>query len=230
MVDVRRVAFVLAIFGLAVALIGVSPLVVYAGYLLPGRVLTLVVWLLAVFGAAVNGFFLLDHLGDRWQVRHSGAMFVCFLGAPVAVMFYAFGLGMVLETRSLIHHGDRIDAVVVAEHEVYTSSDSPPGYVYTIRRTDGTTIPGELGNNGGQLDIGQRVSVVVDPENHSLPVLDPSSELVKYEWTTGVGAVATVGLVAVLAWSGPRPPGLARPRPADTESVVVPRTAARRWQ
>ncbi|WP_432832807.1 hypothetical protein [Dactylosporangium sp. CA-092794] len=198
---------------LVLVVLGLDTLVAYIGFLWRARAWVTTVW--AIGGTTLTMFAgagLIIYLEYRWPARQGVVFGVCGLLATFLAIFYLAQLGEVLELRPLVEHGVRIDAVVVEEHE-FSTQETLPIYSYTIRRLDGTEIPGEL-NPDGRLEVGEQVSVVVDPENRTLPRTDPEGMLVEARWTTRVSGAVTAVLLVVAAWGAPRPKRLMRSRSA----------------
>jgi hypothetical protein len=188
-----------------------------------GMVVSLLV--VAVLALLVN-----DHRGWR-SVACCLTVMVAVAGAAV----FTCVLRSALDLQALRDRGVTETAVVTVEH-VYGPSNEPPGqtYSYTLHALTGPPIRRDSPWSYRRLGVGEHITVLSDPEGEAAPSLtlhvSAAGQWQAAFWAAGV----TAALLAVTAWTAPRP---ARRRlvtvarlPEPHPPVTVPHSATYRSQ
>ncbi|MFE7671701.1 hypothetical protein ACFU5N_05720 [Streptomyces albidoflavus] len=115
--------------------------------------------------------------------------------------------GLAREDIALRQRGEQVAVTVVAERLDPAEGRKGRHSYYTLERTDGGTVPGEMETTSDLYDVGRRLTVLVDPEGEVRPrtpgQADPAAEL------AGAAGLMLVAVAAVgrVAWRGRRREG-----------------------
>lgn len=120
----------------------------------------------------------------------------------------AVGVLMLVRDQALIRAGQRVDVVVTAhtiERGVHASGAKYVTHHYTLRRTDGRPLGGEMEFRGRAgydgVDTGARITVLADPAGRApirpLSMVDPGADTT----VVTVGGIALCGVLAGCAVS-----------------------------
>nr|WP_203615730.1 hypothetical protein [Streptomyces sp. SID13726] len=126
------------------------------------------------------------------------ALFV--VGASLTAVYFA---DLVHDDLTLERRGERVNATVVREWRASDQGQQENTYDYALARRDGTRIAGPaLQTRSGRFAVGQRITVLVDPEGLLRPRTPGDADATAGVLGVGAFALVALGIVAGTARRG----------------------------
>lgn len=141
---------------------------------------------------------LIRRLGVAGEASVYAALFI--VGASVMSVGVT---GMARDDLTLQHRGKEITATVVKERRDAAQGRKARDYHYTLKRRDGTRVPGpEMKTQSDLYEVGQTVTVIEDPEGELGPRTSGQADATGELLGAAAFAVAALGSVGWMTWRG----------------------------